>query len=316
MFRRLLTFSICFLTFSITIYAQKTIEQAIPGTTVTISMTGIPAGSLLMGSPTNEKGRNTNEGPPKKVSLDSFSISTYEISYEQYILYQDPNSEPEPKLDAISRPSPPYIDFTQGMGKQGGFPANSMSPYAALTYCKWLYEKTGVFYRLPTEAEWEYAARAGSNEMYPFGKKNTILKEYAWFSNNSDDKYQKIGQLKPNAWGLYDMLGNVAEWTMDEYTDDYFTKIGNNTANPLIEPSNIRALHTVRGGSYQDKPEALRPAARVKQDPVWNRRDPQIPRSKWWNTDAPFVGFRIVKPAKQPSKEEVNAFFDKYLTVK
>lgn len=309
----MLLFSICFLSLSIVINAQKTFEQSIPGTTVTIALTEIPAGSFLMSSPANEKGRKNNEGLPKQITLDAFAIGTYEISYEQYILFQDKNAEPEPKLDAISRPSPPYIDFTQGMGKQGGFPANSMSPYAALTYCKWLYEKTGVFYRLPTEAEWEYAARAGSKEMYPFGKKSNVLKEYAWFSDNSGDKYQKIGQLKPNAWGLYDMLGNVAEWSMDEYYDDYFTKIGNNTTNPFIDYNNIRALHTVRGGSYQSKPEELRPAARVKQDPVWNRRDPQIPKSKWWNTDAPFVGFRIVKPAQQPSKEEANAFYDKYL---
>jgi formylglycine-generating enzyme required for sulfatase activity len=296
--------------------AQRTFEQAIPGTTVTIQLTELPAGSFLMGSPANEKNRQTNEGPQAQVSLDAFAISTYEISYEQYILYQDPNSEPEPKLDAISRPSPPYIDFTQGMGKHGGFPANSMSPYAALTFCRWLYEKTGVFYRLPTEAEWEYAARAGSKETYPFGKKSNILKEYAWFNENSEDKYHKIGQLKPNVWGLYDMLGNVAEWTMDEYADDYFTKIGKTAYNPFIEPTNIRALHTVKGGSYQSPSEDLRPAARLKQDPVWNRRDPQIPKSKWWNTDAPFVGFRIVKPAKQPSKEEAQAFFDKYLKEK
>lgn len=292
--------------------AQKTFEQTIPGTSVTISMTELPGGSFLMGSSNKEKGRQANEGQ-QQVTLAPFAIGTYEITYEQYIIFQDKNSEPEPKLDAISRPSPPYIDFTQGMGKQGGFPANSLSAYAALTYCKWLYEKTGVFYRLPTEAEWEYAARAGSTETYPFGKKDKELNEYAWFKDNSKDKYQKIGQLKPNAWGLYDMLGNVMEWIMDEYQDNYFTKISNNSTNPFIDYNNIRALHTLKGGSYQDEAATLRPAARVKQDPVWNRRDPQIPKSKWWNTDAPFVGFRIVKPAKQPTKEEANAFYDKYL---
>ncbi|MDX1940671.1 MAG: SUMF1/EgtB/PvdO family nonheme iron enzyme [Saprospiraceae bacterium] len=313
MFRRLTLCYLSILFFSIASNAQNTFEQKIPGTSVTIPMTELQAGNFLMGSPANEKNRKDNEGPQAQISLDAFAISTYEVSYEQYILFQDKSAEPEPKIDAISRPSPPYIDFTQGMGKQGGFPANSMSPYAALTYCKWLYEKTGIFYRLPTEAEWEYACRAGSTEIYPFGKNAKQLKEYAWFSDNSDDKYHKIGQLKPNAWGLYDMLGNVAEWTMDEYDDNYFTKISNNLNNPLIEPNNIRALHTVKGGSYQDEPETLRPAARLKQNPVWNRRDPQIPKSKWWNTDAPFVGFRIVKPLKQPNKEEANAFYDKYL---
>lgn len=315
MLRRISSYFACCVCFVTIATAQKTFEQSIPGTTVTISMTELPAGTFLMGSPGKEKGRQDNEGPQQTITLDAFAIGTYEISYEQYILFQDPHQEPEPRIDGISRPSPPYIDFTQGMGKQGGFPANSMSPYAALTFCKWLYEKTGVFYRLPTEAEWEYAARAGSTETYPFGKKDKELNEYAWFSDNSEDKYHKIGQLKPNNWGLYDMLGNVAEWTMDEYAADYFTKISNNLNNPFIEPTQIRALHTVKGGSYQDKAEALRPAARLKQETVWNRRDPQIPKSKWWNTDAPFVGFRIVKPAQQPTKEEATAFYDKYLMV-
>ncbi|MFN7120309.1 MAG: formylglycine-generating enzyme family protein [Saprospiraceae bacterium] len=301
----------CFL-LSYSLPAQKTFEQAISGTSVTIAMTELPGGSFLMGSAAKEKGRQPNEGQ-QQVTVDAFAIGTYEITYEQYIIFQDKNSEPEPKLDAISRPSPPYIDFTQGMGKHGGFPANSMSAYAALTYCKWLYEKTGVFYRLPTEAEWEYAARAGGTEVYPFGKNAKELKNYAWYSENSTDKYQKVGQLKPNAWGLYDMLGNVMEWTMDEYQEDYFTKVSNNSQNPFMDYNNIRALHTLKGGSYQSKAEDLRPAARVKQDPVWNRRDPQIPKSKWWNTDAPFVGFRLVKPAKQPTPAEANAFYDKYL---
>lgn len=313
MFRRswiCITFVLCYALFS---NAQQTFEQTIPGTSVTISMIELPAGSFLMGSPAKEKGRKSAEGPQQKVTLDAFAIGTYEITYEQYVLFQDPAMEPEPKLDAISRPSRPYIDFTQGMGKQGGFPANSMSAYAALTYCKWLYEKTGIFYRLPTEAEWEYAARAGSPDMYPFGKNVKELKNYAWFSENSNDKYQKTGQLKPNTWKIHDMLGNVAEWTMDEYQEDYFNRISSNPSNPFIDYDNMLALHTLKGGSYQNKAEDLRPAARLKQDPVWNRRDPQIPKSKWWNTDAPFVGFRIVKPAKQLGKEDAKAFYDKFL---
>src|SRR5258708_1686617 len=116
------------------------------------------------------------------------------------------------------------------MGKTGGFPANSMIQYAALMYCKWLYKKTGVFYRLPTEAEWEYACRAGAPTAYPFsdgqgedrrkGGARTQLSRYAWWKDNSQEKYHAVKQLAPNAWGLYDMLGNVAEWTVDQYYED------------------------------------------------------------------------------------------------
>jgi formylglycine-generating enzyme required for sulfatase activity len=174
-----------------------------------------------------------------------------------------------------------------------------------------LYKKTGVFFRLPTEAEWEYACRAGSETAYPFGKDAKQLKEYAWFEKNSGEKYHKVGELKPNAWGLYDMLGNVMEWTLDEYQADYLKTVTD--SNPSVLPTSFRESKTVKGGSYQDKELDLRAANRLKSDPIWNRRDPQIPKSKWWNADAPFVGFRIIRPIKQPSAEEVEAFFKKYM---
>jgi formylglycine-generating enzyme required for sulfatase activity len=285
-------------------------DQRVQGTDVTIKMAPIPAGSFTMGSPENEKGRDKDEGPAKTVKIDAFWMSIYEITYDQYDFYRDEERDGAPKPDAITRPSPPYIDFTLGMGKQGGFPANSMSQYSALMYCKWLYQKTGIFFRLPTEAEWEYAARAGSTTTYPTGKNAKDLKEYAWFSDNSDNKYHKVGLLKPNAWGLYDMLGNVQEWTLDEYREDYFKIISENT--PSVEPT-AQLPRTVKGGSYKDKATELRSAHRIPSDPIWNRRDPQIPKSKWWNADAPFVGFRIIRPIKQPTKEEAEAFFSLYL---
>ncbi|WP_236652829.1 formylglycine-generating enzyme family protein, partial [Chitinophaga vietnamensis] len=207
----------------------------------------------------------------------------------------------------------PYIDLTLGMGKAGGFPANSMSQYGALMYCRWLYAKTGIFYRLPTAAEWEYACRAGASTAYPFGNDTSKLKEYAWYKGNSEDKYHKVAQLKPNAWGLYDMLGNVEEWTMDQYDEKGVANASDN--NPWTVPT-AKTPRTLKGGSFDDFAAQLRCAARVKSDPVWNRRDPQIPKSSWWNADAPFVGFRIVQPVRQPTKEEAEKFFadiiDKY----
>jgi formylglycine-generating enzyme required for sulfatase activity len=214
-------------------------------------------------------------------------------------------------VDAITRPSQPYIDVTLGMGKIGGYPANSMQQYGALMYCRWLYRKTGIFFRLPTEAEWEYACDGGAATTYPFGEDAKELNKYAWYKNNSDNHYHKVGELQPNKWGLYDMLGNVAEWTMDQYDETDYLKT-EDTSDPVVLPTS-RHPRTVRGGSYRDEATALRTANRLKSDPVWNRRDPQVPKSRWWNADAPFVGFRIIRPVKQPTAGEAEIFFKTYL---
>src|SRR5579871_1320679 len=188
--------SLCLLiSLSITVRAQRsdtsfhTYQQTIPNSSVSFKMISIPAGSFLMGSPENEQGRHSDEGPVTKIFIDSFWMEEHEVTYDEYILFQDETKDPEPVPDGITRPSPPYIDFTLGMGKTGGFPANSMSQYATMMYCKWLYKKTGVFFRLPTEAEWEYACRAGSQTMYPFGNDESQLKKYAWYKDNSENKY-------------------------------------------------------------------------------------------------------------------------------
>jgi formylglycine-generating enzyme required for sulfatase activity len=305
----------------------KPYVQKIKGLGFEMPMMPIPAGRFKMGSPDSEKGRDTDESPVQTIELNAFWMSATEVTFDQFEYYRDEDQDAAPVPDAITRPSPPYIDLTLGMGKQGGFPANSMSPYAATMFCKWLYGKTGVFYRLPTEAEWEYACRAGSETLYPFGTDAKKLKDYAWFAGNSDDKYHKVGLLKPNNWGLYDMLGNVLDWTLDEYQNP--ASAGKNTplftkGSPLHKESsgldsiggekvNLRFARCLKGGCYHDKPAELRPAARRPADPIWNRRDPQVPKSKWWNADAPFVGFRLVCPYQQPSPAEAQAFFDRYL---
>ena len=290
-------------------------EQKIPNSTVSFKMIPVPAGVFLMGSPDQEAGHQADEAPAIKISLDSFWMEEHEVTYEEYILFQDEERDPEPKPDGITRPSPPYVDFTLGMGKAGGFPANSMSQYGAVMYCQWLYKKTGIFYRLPTEAEWEYACRAGSATAYPFGNDMHQLDKYAWYAGNSENKYHAVKQLKPNAWGFYDMLGNVAEWTLDQYVPDYFKQIEKQPGNPFIRPLHKYPL-TLRGGSYKDEASALRSAARIPSDRKWNARDPQIPKSKWWNADAPFIGFRILRPVKQPTPEEANHFYSELLSIK
>jgi formylglycine-generating enzyme required for sulfatase activity len=288
-------------------------EQTIPGSTVKFSMVPIPAGNFTMGSPDTEAGRMPDEGPQKKVQLDAFWMGAHEVTYDEFLLFfNDENTSRDSEVDAVTRPTPQYIDLSWGMGKQGGFPVNSMSQRTAIMYCRWLYQKTGQFYRLPTEAEWEYACRAGAHTKYYFGDDDKQLKDYAWYNANSKTKYQKTGQKKPNAWGLYDMLGNVAEWTLDQYKEDYFAGISDNAANPLIEPATTYP-RAVRGGGYLDAADRLRCAARSKSEPAWNKRDPQIPKSKWWLTDGMTVGFRLVRPVKQPTAEEADAFYKKYL---
>ena len=179
-------------------------------------------------------------------------------------------------------------------------------------YCRWLYSKTGVFYRLPTEAEWEYACRAGTTTTYYFGDDSSQLKNYAWYAGNSNNKFEKAGQKLPNAWGLFDMLGNVSEWTLDHYDEKALDKLKDKIVDPFPAFVAARYPKVLKGGGYNDA-LVLRSASRIKSDPAWNRRDPQVPKSKWWLTEAPSVGFRIIRPLKQPSAEEANAFFKQYL---
>lgn len=284
-------------------------KQAIPGSAVQFEMIPVKAGSFFMGS---------DRAPDEKiheVSLSAFWMGAREVTHDEFALYLNDEHYPENSaVDAVSRPSRPYIEMTLGMGKEGGFPANSMKQHGALMYCKWLYEKTGIFYRLPTEAEWEYACKAGTKTTYFFGDDSARLKDYAWYSANSGQKYQQTGLKKPNPWGFYDMLGNVQEWVLDQYIADAYNKRGKTSHDPVATPTARHPL-VVRGGHYSDPAESLRSAKRGTSDLVWNRRDPQIPKSKWWNADAPFVGFRLVRPLVQPSKQEVAQFFEHYLSL-
>jgi formylglycine-generating enzyme required for sulfatase activity len=276
-------------------------------------MQPIDGGTFTLGSSTADKSKDADETPAHKITLPGFFMGAYEVTYEEYnAFFNDITLSQNTPTDAITRPSSPYIDLTLGMGKTGGFPANSMQQYGAIMYCKWLYKKTGIFFRLPTEAEWEYACRAGSTTVYPFGDNPKDLDQYAWYSSNSGNKYQKVGLKKPNAWGLYDMLGNVSEWVLDQYQENYYSSLTDTTSQPLRKPE-TKFPRTVRGGSYRDEAKELRSANRTQSDLIWNRRDPQIPKSRWWNADAPFVGFRVVRPLQQPSPQEADLFFKAYL---
>ncbi len=267
----------------------------------------------MMGSPANEKFRSHNDLPLQKTQLSAFWMCAHEVTRDELdVFLKDESTSQNDEVDAVTRPSPQYIDFSWGMGKEGGYPANSLSQYGALMYCRWLYQKTGVFYRLPTEAEWEYACRAGSSSIYFFGNDTTALDKYAWYEKNSGDKFQKVGQKLPNAWGLYDMLGNVMEWTLDHY-EEHPSVSAATKKDPFVPPNASTYPKTLKGGDFTEKAAKLRSASRFKSDPEWNRRDPQFPKSKWWLTDARTVGFRIVRPLYQPPAAEIDQFFKKYL---
>lgn len=287
--------------------------QDIPGVTVKFEMAAIAGGSFKMGSAPNEKGRGTDEGPVHQVKLAPFWMSSHEITWDIYTLfvYKDYDAtKNNQEVDAVTRPTKPYLDMTFGMGKEG-YPAVGMTQYNAIQFCKWLYSRTGVFYRLPTEAEWEYSCRAGSDNSYSFGNDASKLDEYAWYNTNSKEKTQPVGQKKPNAWGLYDMHGNAAEWTIDQYIPDYYAQFKAAAAdNPIAKPEKLYP-HSVRGGSFEDEAPALRSANREGSSPDWKRIDPQIPKSNWWLPEAPFIGIRIVRPQTPPSEEEIEAYYNR-----
>ena len=295
---------------------QSNYTQRIPGVDIDFEMIAIPSGSFAMGSPKDEMGRKKDEGPLREIEIEGFWISKFEVTWELYNLFiqraidklENDNRAPEVNLDAdaVSGATTPYVDMSLGMGRDEGLPVVNITQKAASTFCEWLSAITGHFYRLPTEAEWEYAARAGSDQPYYFGTDSSTLDEYAWFQENSEGTYHKVGLKKPNPWGLYDMYGNVAEWTLDQYLEKGYSK-----ANLPFEPTVNEYPVAIRGGSFKDTPEQLRSASRMASNPIWKQRDPQFPRSKWWFTDAGFVGFRIVRPVETPSPDEYSQYWNK-----
>lgn len=296
-------------------------NQKLSGTTVTIPMVAIKGGTYYQGSLLTEKGRNEDEGPKHQVEVPDFWMGAFEITWDQYNLFAQreidgftnsaiKGSEINLAVDGVSSATTPYVDMSFGMGKVG-YPAINITQYAASVFCQWLSATTGNFYRLPTEAEWEYACRAGTETAYHFGNDPDQLDEYAWYYENSADKYHKVGQKKPNAWGLFDMHGNIAEWTLDQYDPDFYKGFKNKISNNDWKVPNALYPRTVRGGSWYDDPEKLRAAARKPSNPKWKQRDPQIPKSLWWLTNAPFVGFRVVRPYKTPTKEVMAKYWVK-----
>lgn len=281
--------------------------ETIPGTKARFEMLPIPGASFLMGSPADEPGRSEDEGPQVQVHVGPFWMGRHEVSWNEYdpFAFAHRKEAPPPSggagADAVTRPTPPYADESFGYGK-GPQPVMSVTHHAAMEYCRWLSERTGRLYRLPTEAEWEYACRAGTSSPWGLGGEGQGLDQHAWSRENAEERPRPVAGKKPNAWGLFDLAGNVAEWVVDAYdpgTYAQWAKAGGVVESPVRLPDERRYPHVVRGGSWDESAPRLRCAARRGSEPAWNRRDPQRPQSIWWLTDATHVGFRVVRPVAE-----------------
>ena len=301
-------------------------DVVIPNTTVTFRMIPIPAGEYLMGSPESETGRDALEGPQRRVMVEPFWMAETEVSWEQFKIFMNLYRSfkefqslkqrlvtDDNKIDAITAPTPLYEpDFTFEFGDHPQQPAVSMTQYSAKQYTKWISGITGQQYRLPTEAEWEYACRAGTTTKWYFGDDPAGLLEHAWFDqNNKDEGTQHIRTRKPNPWGLYDMYGNVAEWVLDAYEPYKPTDGILNAATDWVR-SDKPYPRTVRGGSWEFSADECRSASRLgSDDKAWKEYDPNLPNSPWWFTTDPArgVGFRIIRPLKTVDRKLMEDFW-------
>lgn len=292
--------------------------EKLPGTSVDFKMVAIPGGNFNMGTPTSEPYRQIDEGPVREVAVDSFWIAEIEVSWNEYLAFFSATGSQGRKeavvaaeeTDGISGATPPWGAPDQGWGK-GTRPAITMSHLGAETYCRWLSEVTGRKYRLPTEAEWEYAARAGTNSPYffegsskdfksdgfwnkLFGADTAVINSYAIYYENSPYKTQIPAMVRANQYGLKNMLGNVAEFCLDFYDPKVYGKYPKGVVKNPRGPRNGME-HVIRGGSYNNSANDLRSGRRdYTKTKKWLVTDPQIPKSIWWYSDCKNVGFRVV----------------------
>lgn len=299
----------------------------IPGTEIEFSMEPIPGGSFQMG---NEDG-DDDEQPTFKVELKPFWIAKYEITWGEYQRYMQMEKaikalqatgvrvvEADNEIDAVTAPSALYdTSFTYNAGQESDQAAATITQYAAKQYTKWLSLSNGMFYRLPYEAEWEYACRAGTDTKFYFGDESDDLEEHAWFENNSGEERHTVGELLPNPWGLHDMYGNVSEWVLDQYSEEGYVQAKDfeegktATLEESYNKPTILYPRTIRGGSFLQDDEECNSFARFpSHSKDWRSTDPNYPKSPWWFTDEPAtgVGFRIVRqlePATRDEKEDV-----------
>jgi len=296
--------------------------EQIPLSAVSFNMKAIPGGTFTMGADNNDKYAQPDEKPAREVTLEPFFIGEIEVTWEEFLTwYAQTSGEGRTTdigmlegVDGLSGATPPYGNPDQGWGK-GKRPAITMTYYAAEKYCEWLSIVTGKKYRLPTEAEWEYAARGGTTGPYFFGGEvkdyadmglraklfgidTSVINTYVIYAENSDGRSQLPRRVGENPFGLKNMLGNVSEFCQDIYIADAYGKFPGPIEHPLVTTGGEE--HVVRGGSFLSNAVELRVTDRnMTNHDSWLRTDPQIPKSIWWYSDCYHVGFRVVCEADQ-----------------
>jgi len=234
----------------------------IPGATAELAMVPIPSAD-----PADEQ--------------PAFWISAHEVTWDAFdaFVFEEFESELPEGVDAMSRPTKPYITADRGFGHEG-YPVGSVSLAAGRAFCEWLSLHTGRTWRLPTADEWTRAALGGKRGPWHHGSSAEGLEAVAWFKDNARRKTHPVGSLAANDYGLFDMHGNVAEWVE---TDD--------------------GVGALKGGAYLDRAPDLAVMAAKTPTSAWNRSDPNLPKSKWWLADGPFAGFRVVCESPPPADD-------------
>lgn len=305
-------------------------EIAVPNSTAKLRMVPVPGGTVRLGSPDDEAGHSASEAPEVTVTLDPFWIAETETTWGQYYPFMamydifkafdregmrkvtDTN-----RVHAVTIPTPLHDPgFTFKYGENPELPAITMTNYAARQYTKWLSGSSGQQLRLPSEAEWEYAAAGGATTAYHFGDNPEKLAEYGWFVDNSEERPHFVKEKLPNAFGLYDMHGNVWEWVLDQYSDEGYESLSGKMVSgeqSVNWPTEIESM-MLKGGGWDDKAVDCRLASKLESsEEDWKGEDPSTPLSPWWYTDpiSTSVGFRIVRPLKKDvSPEALAKYYD------
>ena len=234
-----------------------------PEKSMTITMVHLPKGTFQMGS--NEK---DNEQPIHEVNIDyEFEIGKFTVTVEEYMAFVEDTNSHHPKWLEESNEyniKTGTEDHYKNINQRFNAPIVGVSWDDAMAYCEWLSIKTNNNYRLPTEAEWEYACRAGTTTKWSFGNDEKELDKYAVYSSNSNSQADEVGTKLRNPWGLYDMHGNVWEWCVDDWLDNYKETPRDGKAYK----SEKKSSKVVRGGSWVNSADNSRSAYRVDENPT------------------------------------------------